>query len=54
MQENTTMGNQNWIFVPGYIDKGLSNISTKKRGNLNRIVEEAAEVGNMRVNAELR
>ena len=29
--------------MPGYIDEGLSGISTKKRENFNRMVEEAAE-----------
>jgi len=32
-----------WTFVPGYIDEGLSGISTKKRENFNRMVDEAAE-----------
>ena len=32
-----------WTFVPGYIDEGLSGISTKKRENFNRMVEDAAE-----------
>ena len=35
--------NQNWTFVPGYIDEGLSGISTKKRANFNRMIEDAAE-----------
>ena len=35
--------NKNWTFVPGYIDEGLSGISTKKRENFNRMVEDAAE-----------
>ena len=35
--------NAAWTFVPGYIDEGLSGISTKKRENFNRVVEEAAE-----------
>ncbi len=35
--------NRNWTFVPGYIDEGLSGISTKKRENFNRMVEDAAE-----------
>ena len=34
--------NGNWTFVPGYIDEGLSGISTKKRENFNRMVEDAA------------
>ena len=32
-----------WTFVPGYIDEGLSGISTKKRENFNRMIEDAAE-----------
>ncbi len=35
--------NMMWTFVPGYIDEGLSGISTKKRENFNRMVEDAAE-----------
>ena len=35
--------NMAWTFVPGYIDEGLSGISTKKRENFNRMVEDAAE-----------
>ena len=27
-----------WTFIPGYIDEGLSGISTKKRENFNRMV----------------
>ena len=34
--------NPNWTFVPGYIDEGLSGISTKKRENFNRMIEDAA------------
>ena len=34
--------NKNWTFVPGYIDEGLSGISTKKRENFNRMIEDAA------------
>ena len=34
--------NRNWTYVPGYIDEGLSGISTKKRENFNRMVEDAA------------
>ena len=33
--------NPAWIFVPGYIDEGLSGISTKHRENFNRMVEDA-------------
>ena len=35
--------NKNWTFVPGYIDEGLSGISTRKRENFNRMIEESAE-----------
>ena len=36
-------GNKSWTFVPGYIDEGLSGISTKKRENFNRMIEDASE-----------
>ena len=36
--------NQAWTFVQGYIDEGLSGISTKRRENFNRMVDDA-EVG---------
>ena len=32
--------NKAWIYVPGYVDEGLSGISTKKRENFNRMVED--------------
>ena len=35
--------NRNWTIVPGYIDEGLSGISTKKRENFNRMIDDAAE-----------
>ena len=41
--EDLIKRNKNWTFVPGYIDEGLSGISTKKRENFNRMVEDAAE-----------
>ena len=41
--EDLIKRNRNWNFVPGYIDEGLSGISTKKRENFNRMIEEAAE-----------
>ena len=41
--EDLIKKNRNWTFVPGYIDEGLSGISTKKRENFNRMIEEAAE-----------
>ena len=41
--EDLIKRNRSWTFVPGYIDEGLSGISTKKRENFNRMVEDAAE-----------
>lgn len=35
--------NMAWTFVSGYIDEGLSGISTKRRENFNRMVDDAAE-----------
>ena len=35
--------NPAWSFVPGYIDEGLSGISTKRRENFNRMVDDAGE-----------
>ena len=40
--EDLIKRNRNWTFVPGYIDEGLSGISTKKRENFNRMIEDAA------------
>ena len=40
--EDLIKKNAAWIFVPGYIDEGLSGISTKKRENFNRMVDDAA------------
>ena len=37
--EDMIRRNQNWTFVPGYIDEGISGISTKKRENFNRMIE---------------
>ena len=33
--------NANWEFVEGYIDEGLSGISTKKRENFHNMVNDA-------------
>lgn len=33
--------NPNWIFIDGYIDEGLSGISTKKRENFHKMVSDA-------------
>ena len=41
--EDLIRRNINWTFVPGYIDEGLSGISTKKRENFNRMIEESAQ-----------
>ena len=41
--EDLIKRNRNWTFVPGYIDEGLSGISTKKRENFNRMIEDSAE-----------
>ena len=35
--------NTAWTFVPGYIDEGLSGISTKRRENFNRMIDDATE-----------
>ena len=41
--EDLIKRNRAWIFVPGYIDEGLSGISTRKRENFNRMIDDAAE-----------
>lgn len=40
--EDLIRKNAVWTFIPGYIDEGLSGISTKKRENFNRMVEDAS------------
>ena len=35
--------NPAWTFVSGYIDEGLSGISTRKRENFNRMVDDSAQ-----------
>ncbi len=35
--------NRNWTLVEGYIDEGLSGISTKKRENFNRMIDDAGQ-----------
>ena len=40
--EDLIKRNKHWTFVPGYIDEGLSGISTTKRENFNRMVDDAA------------
>ena len=41
--EDLIKRNKNWTFVPGYIDEGLSGISTKKREHFNQMVDDAAD-----------
>ena len=41
--EDLIKRNRAWAFVAGYIDEGLSGISTKKRENFNRMIDEAAQ-----------
>ncbi len=40
--EDLIRRNSAWTFVPGYIDEGLSGISTKRRENFNRMVDDAS------------
>lgn len=39
--EDLIRKNRAWTFVPGYIDEGLSGISTRKRENFNRMIDDA-------------
>jgi len=39
--ENLIKGNSNWEFVPGYIDEGLSAITTKKRERFHDMIADA-------------
>ena len=41
--EDLIKRNCSWLFIPGYIDEGLSGISTKKRENFNRMIDDAAQ-----------
>ena len=41
--EDLIKKNINWTFVSGYVDEGLSGISTKKRENFNHMIDDAAE-----------
>jgi site-specific DNA recombinase len=34
-------GKPNWVFVPGYIDEGISGTSTRKRDSFNRMIADA-------------
>ena len=35
--------NAKWSFVAGYVDEGISGISTKHRENFNRMIDDAAD-----------
>ncbi len=35
--------NPAWTFVPGYVDEGLSGISTRKRENFHRMIDDAKD-----------
>ena len=39
--ENLIKKNNKWTFVPGYVDEGLSGISTKKRKRFNEMISDA-------------
>ena len=41
--ENFIKKNQRWTYVPGYVDEGLSGISTKKRKHFNEMICDAKE-----------
>ena len=41
--ENLIKQNKNWTFVNGYVDEGLSGISTKKRRHFNEMIKDAGE-----------
>lgn len=41
--ESLIRKNRAWTFVPGYVDEGLSGISTKKRENFHRMVADARD-----------
>ena len=41
--ENFIKKNEQWTFVPGYVDEGLSGISTKKRKHFNEMIADAKD-----------
>ena len=41
--ENFIKKNKAWTFIPGYIDEGLSGISTKKRKHFNEMISDAKD-----------
>ncbi len=41
--ENFIKKNSAWTYIPGYVDEGLSGISTKKRKHFNEMISDAKE-----------
>ncbi len=41
--ENFIKKNSAWTYIPGYVDEGLSGISTKKRKHFNEMIADAKE-----------
>ena len=41
--EELIQKNKQWTYVPGYVDEGLSGISTKKRKHFNEMIADAKE-----------
>ena len=41
--ENLIKQNKAWTYIPGYVDEGLSGISTKKRKHFNEMINDAKE-----------
>ena len=39
--ENYIKKNKNWTFVKGYVDEGISGISTRKRDNFKQMIDDA-------------
>ena len=39
--ENLLARNPNWTFVKGYVDEGISGISTRKRDNFIQMIDDA-------------
>ena len=40
--EDYIRSHPDWTFVPGYVDEGISGVTTKKREQFNEMVEDAA------------
>jgi len=41
--KNFIKNNVKWTYIPGYIDEGLSGISTKKRMHFNKMIDDAKD-----------